>query len=67
MADFCKQCSEATFGEDFGDMKGLSTEEDTRNDLFAMVLCERCGHTLVDHTGLCVSPHCVEKHGGVIS
>lgn len=38
MADFCKQCSIATFGEDFGDLAGCSTAEQTFE-----YLCEGCG------------------------
>lgn len=63
MADFCKQCSEAEFGEDFGDLAGLSTPEDTAKGLYAVVLCEGCGPTQVDHEGKCVCNDCMEKHG----
>lgn len=61
MADFCKQCSLALFGEDFEDFVGLSTEQDTLDELFCWVLCEECGDIQVDHTGKCVSPFC-EAH-----
>jgi hypothetical protein len=63
MADFCKQCSEKIFKEDFGDMANISTADDTANDLYAAVLCEGCGITQVDHTGKCVHPFCLCKHG----
>lgn len=63
MADFCKACSIATFGEDFGDLAGISTPEDTTKELYARVICEGCGVTSVDHEGVCVSPVCIEKHG----
>ena len=63
MADFCRRCSIETFGEDFGDLAGLSTSEDTANGLFAVVLCEGCGPTQVYHTGKCIAPDCMEKHG----
>lgn len=63
MADFCKQCSEDIFGEDFGDMAGLSTQQDTVNKLYPVVLCEDCGPCQVDHTGTCVSLDCYKKHG----
>lgn len=63
MADFCKQCSITGFGEDYGDLAGLSTEEDTRNNLYVMVLCEGCGPCQVDHTGKCVTSDCLENHG----
>ena len=51
MADFCKQCSIEIFCEDFGDMAGISTPEDTAKGFYARVLCEGCGLILVDHTG----------------
>ena len=61
MADFCKQCSETLFGKDFGDLKGLSTE-DTKNNLFPVVICEGCGSIQVDHEGRCISTGCYENH-----
>lgn len=64
MADFCKQCALAMWGPDIeNDMAGISTEEDTKNGLFAVVLCEDCGLCQVDHTGKCVSIDCDKKHG----
>jgi len=63
MADFCRQCSLDGFGEDWGDLANISTPEDTAKGLFAVVLCEGCGPTQVDHTGECVAPDCMEKHG----
>lgn len=64
MADFCKQCSEALFGQDYGDLKGLTTVEDTKAEQYAAVVCEGCGFVLVDHEGRCVSkwPDCQENH-----
>lgn len=62
MADFCKQCSITNFGEDFNDLAGLSTEADTQRGLYAVVLCEGCGPTQVDHTGRCIVSDCAEKH-----
>ena len=62
MADFCKQCSIDVYGEDMKDLSGLSTELDTNGDLYPVVLCEGCGPTQVDHTGVCVSPDC-SNHG----
>lgn len=52
MADFCQECSIEIFGEDMGDMSGLSTPEDTNAGLYASTLCEGCGWILVDHAGL---------------
>ncbi len=46
MADFCKDCSIKTFGEDYGDMKGLCEEDEC-----AVVLCEGCGFIYVDSDG----------------
>lgn len=64
MADFCKQCSIELFGKDLKELAGLSTEEDTKEGLYPIVLCEHCGIIQVDHLGQCVSPDCYEKHGG---
>lgn len=63
MADFCQQCSIEHLGEDFGDLKGLSTPEDTAKEKFMEVLCEGCGPTYVDHEGICRSPDCMCHHG----
>lgn len=63
MADFCKQCSFDMWGEDYGDMKGLSTEEHSKSGLFSLVLCEDCGPCQVDHEGSCVSEDCFKCHG----
>ncbi len=63
MADFCKQCSIDNFDEDFGDLRNLSTEQNTKDGLYASVLCEGCGMTLVNHHGVCVSEHCIKAHG----
>lgn len=63
MADFCQQCSVAEFGQDFRELAGLSTAEDTAKDLYPIVICEGCGYVQVDHEGRCVSSDCLEKHG----
>lgn len=63
MADFCRQCSIDIFGEDTGDMAGISTIESTNQQMFALVLCEDCGPCQVDHEGTCVSVDCLKKHG----
>jgi hypothetical protein len=60
MADFCKQCSIATFGSDYKDFHRLSTPEDTEKGLYCWVLCEGCGDIQVDHDGACISPFCHE-------
>ncbi len=51
MADFCKQCALDTFGEDIGDLAGISTPEHTASGMFPVVICEGCGPVQVDHTG----------------
>ena len=65
MAEFCKQCAEFMFPPDVGqdDFVGLSSEEDTKNGMFAVVLCEGCGPTVVDHTGKCVADDCLGHNG----
>jgi hypothetical protein len=63
MADFCKQCSEKTFGKDFGDLAGITTKEDWEKGLAATVLCEGCGVIKVDPEGNCISVDCYESHG----
>lgn len=62
MDDFCKQCSIEIFGEDFRDLAELSTEDDTKNGLYPVVICEGCGCIQVDHEGACVSPDCAKHH-----
>lgn len=63
MADFCKQCSIDVFGEDFGDMAGISKPEDTAKGFYAGVLCEDCGYIQVDHLGNCITHGSQPKHG----
>ena len=60
MAEFCRQCSIAEFGEDFGDFR---TTEVPPEGTGWMRLCEGCGATIVNETGECISPHCLCKHG----
>ena len=64
MADFCKQCSEQLFGEDFGDLKGLSPQDCLTTDRYAVVLCEGCGTTQVDNDGNCIH-HEAERHSAL--
>lgn len=58
MADFCKQCSLETLGEDFRDLAGLVEEGHC-----AIALCEGCGAALVDHEGRCIATDCLKQHG----
>lgn len=53
MADFCKQCSEEYFDKDYGDLKGLISEEEVKKGMAAVVICEGCGAIQVDHEGVC--------------
>lgn len=56
MADFCKQCSEELFGEDFGDLDGLCKVGECVG-----VLCEGCGPTTVSCSGTCEG-NCMKPH-----
>lgn len=63
MADFCKQCSEELFGEDFRDLAGLLDDmEDGPDGYFAEALCEGCGPCWVDNSGTC-HVDCTLHHG----
>ena len=62
MADFCQQCSLELFGDDYQELAGLSTAEDTAKGLFPVVICEGCGFIQVDHEGKCVSEDCLSGH-----
>lgn len=64
MADFCKQCSIEIFGEDFGDLEGITTPEQQAEGKFCVVLCEGCGAIQVDVEGACISD-CIERHNPV--
>ena len=61
MADYCRQCSMTVLGAYFGDLSRYTTEADTKQNIFAEVLCERCGSTRVDHDGTCIGP-CDKSH-----
>lgn len=51
------------FGEDTGDMAGISKPEDTAAGLYATALCEDCGYVQVDHEGNCISHSSKPGHG----
>jgi hypothetical protein len=55
MADFCKQCSVDMFGEDFGEFRRESDDE----NLAWLVLCEGCGPVQVNRRGECISGDCL--------
>lgn len=61
MAEFCQACSKKLFGDDYHDFKGLTTEENRKEDKAAIVLCEGCGSIQVDPEGRCISDDCLEK------
>jgi len=48
------------WGEDTGDLAGLISESESEQGLVALVICESCGPTQVDHTGECVLENCEE-------
>lgn len=59
MADFCKACSKAIFGEDFGELAGITKPEDWQQSKAVTVICEGCGVIQVDPEGNCVSKDCL--------
>lgn len=71
MADFCKQCSESMFGEDFGDLawgewdhlKDSPRFTEDGKPYWIGVLCEGCGPTFVIFDGTCIVTNCDEGHG----
>ena len=44
MAYFCRQCSINIFGKDYGDLKGITSEESWAAHRAAYALCENCGY-----------------------
>ncbi len=63
MADFCKDCSEETFGGDFKDLASITSLEDFAEGKAAVVLCEGCGPIQVDPNGKCLG-NCLNKNHG---
>ena len=51
MADFCKKCSIEVWGEDGGDLAGLTTPDQQAAGLYCEALCETCGFILVNPDG----------------
>lgn len=67
MADFCKQCSEELFGEDYGDLSDLLRDGFIKYSNYEVsVICEGCGFTIVDKLGACVSKDCKKHSCGYI-
>lgn len=64
MADFCKQCSIEIFCEDYRELAGISDRmgQVLEEGCGWGVLCEGCGHTIVDNDGKCINQVC-KKHG----
>ena len=60
MADFCSQCATSTFGEDHGDLAGLTSIISFMMGEAALVICEGCGPIQVDPAGRCISNDCFE-------
>lgn len=63
MADFCRQCSVELFDADAGDLRGVTTDEEAKQGLYAVVLCEGCGPCQVTKEGICISSDCLKRHG----
>ena len=57
MADFCKECSIDIFGNDNRELANIA-----KPDEWAMVICEGCGPTYVDHNGMCTVVDCLKEH-----
>lgn len=51
MAEFCKECSIAHFGQDHKDFANLFEPEEYTDEEGALVLCECCGPIVVDING----------------
>lgn len=62
MANFCKQCSLETFGQDFRELADLVTPEQYALGRVGLALCEGCGAINVNPDGVCVSPDCLKAH-----
>ena len=62
MADFCQQCSEEIFDQDFKELAGITPFDAWNDDKASVVLCEGCGPIQVDPEGRCVSSDCLKKH-----
>lgn len=54
MADFCRQCSIATFGADYHDLAWDREQGELKDGYGFPSLCEGCGATRVDYAGQCL-------------
>lgn len=57
MADFCKQCSEEIFNEDFKELADLCGTAEV-----CITICEGCGGCRVNKDGVCQGDE-LNKHG----
>ena len=52
MANFCYDCTSHLFGDgNRNDFVGMLSEEDVAKGYLVTVLCEGCGHIMIDHKG----------------
>jgi hypothetical protein len=65
MADFCKEHSIEIWGKDYRDLAGITAPEDTAAGNYAHVICESCGHVLVDHEGVTVHTFDTPTHNSL--
>lgn len=63
MAEFCKQCSIELFGEDYKELKDITSQKDWEDGKACVVICEGCGFIQVDPKGRCISKDCLKMHG----
>ncbi len=59
MADYCKACSIEIFGEDYGELAGITARKDWEKGLACSVICEGCGVIHVDPDGNCATKNCL--------
>jgi len=64
MANFCKQCSIELFGKDSEDLKGITSQEDWKQEKAAVVICEGCNIIQVDPDGKCIPQDRLRNHRG---
>lgn len=61
---YCAQCTTERFGDyEPTPLTQQITRAQSKELLFASVLCAGCGYTFVDDKGRCMSKKCTEQHG----
>lgn len=61
---YCAQCTTERFGDyEPTSLSEIITKDQSKNLLFASVLCAGCGYTFVDYKGRCMNKNCIEQHG----